>query len=539
MRNKWLLFLFLFFGSLHADDICCLSSCECCEGPCSGYFNVRHREPGGIGYSRGYTSADLFYLFKPSERWASFFDFRGHVFNDGKWASNAGLGLRFIPCSDDGVYGLNLYWDWREANHTNFHQMGAGLELLWPCWDIRANGYAPINRHKKIYRQGFNKFEGHTAFFFQKSELALWGADVNLGYWLLNYGCFKIHTGLGGYYFQGDYGENARGGLFRAKIHFLDLIVAEGQISYDNQFKWIGQGELSLRLSFGPSVKRYAKPVHSCCDLLAVEERLVEQPQRFEIVVSTTHKKKGRGRNPVTGELVNFFFVNNFSGSDGTIESPFATLAKAESASKMNDAIYIFPGDGSPYGVGLLTLKDYQLVGGAGAPLEMLTRFGRIDIPAQSTLKPRLGIGTFLANRNFISGLEIQTEVDTIVGSSIEAPVVRDNVIVSNVMAPISLSDTTGKFIVERNILQSNGSAAVLLFNVTGTVAFRNNEINAPNLSGNDAAIFGTAFNGTFLIENNVISSDMKGIHFFVDFKGEFQSKNNQILTIDEKILLN
>ncbi len=56
---------------------------------------LRHIESGGIGYEDGYTTLEAFLASDPS-KWAvtPFLDARGHVFDNGKWAANAGVGLR-------------------------------------------------------------------------------------------------------------------------------------------------------------------------------------------------------------------------------------------------------------------------------------------------------------------------------------------------------------------------------------------------------------------------------------------------------------
>jgi len=266
---------------------CC--SCVCDLGPASGYLSVRHRGPGGIGYPLAYSSVDLFFNQNLGYNWYGILDLRGHVANDGKWATNAGIGLRYLNDCATTVYGLNFYWDWREADHFNFHQLGAGIEFLWPCWDLRLNGYAPITSTKKTYRKKFDRFQGNRSYFEKKQELALSGLDGAVGYWLYNCGIFGIHTALGGYYFRGDHGTNVGGGLLRAKVRITDIVSLKGEVSYDNEFKWNGQGELAIHIPFGPEIKRYSRSVSDCCSLLAIEYRLAEQVERFEIPPTARH----------------------------------------------------------------------------------------------------------------------------------------------------------------------------------------------------------------------------------------------------------
>ncbi|MCB1118032.1 MAG: hypothetical protein KDK50_05590, partial [Chlamydiia bacterium] len=56
---------------------------------------ARYIQGAGVGYHHSYTTLELF-LAPPRcyESWSPYCDLRGHVFNNGKLASNAGIGLR-------------------------------------------------------------------------------------------------------------------------------------------------------------------------------------------------------------------------------------------------------------------------------------------------------------------------------------------------------------------------------------------------------------------------------------------------------------
>lgn len=411
--NK-ILFASLIAVSPLLADTCCpptIDSCTCCPGPDNARVDIRTTQPGGIGYPRGYTSIDLFYAPGSNPNFHPFLDFRAHVFNDGKPAFNTGLGLRYLPDCSEMVWGVNAYWDFRDAKHTSFNQVGLGFEALWANWDLRLNGYAPFNRHKKAYREGFLKFQGNSAIFYKKYELAMWGGDLDLGWMFYQNSCLDMHATLGGYYFQGDYGKHAGGGLLRVSSNMSDYFTAAGQVSYDNLFKWVGQGEIAINFPFGKTVTRSQRKIRCCDDLIAVEKRLVEKPQRFEIIPTTSHKKRGQAIDPTTGQPIRFIFVDNTSHSAGTFESPYPTLAQAVAASAVGDVIYIFPGNGTSTGLTTsTTLQDRQGLIGSGAAVEMLTRFGTLQIPQLSSTLPTIvtsGDTVTVANGNTISGLSI------------------------------------------------------------------------------------------------------------------------------------
>lgn len=486
MSKMLILFSLLALTPLIADDSC-ICSCSCLEGPCKGTVSLRHREANGIGYSRGYSSLDLFYTPSFRDNYYPFIDLRAHVFNDGKPAFNTGIGLRYLPECMDIVFGGNVYWDYRQANHSAIEQIGLGFEALWPRFDLSFNTYTPFNRHKKGYKSGFSGFKGNYAYFFRKYELAMWGGDLAFGYWLYK-GCeVGLYAAVDGYYFHGDYGKHAGGGLLRTKLNWTDYFTLEGQVSCDSLFKWIGQGEISLHLPFGGSVKRTERRVRNCCELIDLEQQLTKRPDRFEIIVTTTHKKNGRALDPLTGKPLKFIFVDNTSSSKGTFESPHPTLAQALGASNVGDVIYIFPGNGKAL-TDPVVLQDRQWLVGSGAPIEMKTRFGNLVIPKQSATNPLISVtnanAVVLANQNTISGLTISSQ--GVGGSCIFSNLPMHNLTVLSCKL-LGLGSTTGSGIsanldgqitIQDNVISANFRAINLDFSQNqSNVSIRRNRI--------------------------------------------------------------
>lgn len=486
--NKILFASVIAVSPLLADDCCppLVDSCSCCPGPENARLSLRTTQPGGIGYPTGYSSIDLFYTPGSNANFYPFLDFRAHVFNDGKPAFNTGLGLRYLPDCSEMVWGINAYWDFREAKHASFSQAGLGLEALWADWDLRLNGYVPFSRHKKGYRTDFLKFQGNNAIFYKKYELALAGGDLNLGYYLFRGDCMDMHATLGGYYFQGDYGKHAGGGLFRLSSNLSDYFTASGQVSYDNLFKWTGQGEISLNFAFGKTVRRYERKVSCCTDLISIEKRLVEKPQRFEIMPTTSHKKRGRALDPTTGLPLNFIFVDNTSHSAGTFESPFPTLAQAVAVSKVGDVIYIFPGDGTSTGLNTqTTLKDRQSLVGSGAPFEVMTRFGKQLIPqlsAQAPLISTVGDTIVVGNGNTISGLSLISAIGLTVTNSFSS--IPNGFTIEKCSFEsqgISLDAASGDIIIQDNSMNIQNIVVSTSLTNTANVTLSRNVINGPS----------------------------------------------------------
>src|ERR1700722_3839245 len=113
------------------------SSWNCQNRGHPAFLDVRYLEGSGIGYNNSYASADLFFTAMTKTWLAPFFDFRGHYFPDNKkYAANAGFGLRDISESLHTVFGVNLFFDYRQIKHSHFYQAGAGIEVLGEKWDF-------------------------------------------------------------------------------------------------------------------------------------------------------------------------------------------------------------------------------------------------------------------------------------------------------------------------------------------------------------------------------------------------------------------
>ncbi|NCX96858.1 MAG: hypothetical protein EBX41_10745, partial [Chitinophagia bacterium] len=276
-----------------------------------------------------------------------FIDARLHIFNDGNPAVNAGGGLRYQ--SGKCIWGINSYYDYRKTNHYHYNQYSLGLEMLTKHFDLRASGYLPLGKKQSsYYRKKFAYFEDHYAYINRKREFAMKGASAEMGYHIRDLKKIGVYGALGPYYFEG-HGKNTIGGQGRINATFLSHIKLELSGSYDPVFKWIGQGEAGLFVSFGPKVRsrQKNKSLSYSSDIMA--KRLTQHVDRQEIIVLDTYKKNTKAINPSTGAPYYFVFVNNESHSQGTFESPYTTIAQAANNSSEADILYIFPGSGASY----------------------------------------------------------------------------------------------------------------------------------------------------------------------------------------------
>ncbi len=386
---------------------------SCGVSPRPYQAGMRHIEGKGIGYTKGYTSLNLFLA--PSilrNPIVPFLDGRIHVFNNGRLATNLGAGLRFITPSF--VYGLNAYYDYRATSRQNYNQISLGWEALGKVWDFRLNGYFPVGTTvSPYYNTRFGYFSDHNLYLSRSKQFAMKGVNIEAGIHIKKMKNMEFYGAFGPYYFQ-KFDQNASGFKVRISGSFLQHIKVEGNASYDPVFHWIGQGELSFVFPFGPKKMIQKRKNTSCSQEMRLRERSMSPVDRFEIMVINHKDDSLIALNPATGLPFHFIFVNNTSHSSGTFESPYPTLLQAQQNSSPHDVIYVFSGDGTTTGMDQgITLQPNQKFFGAGISQVLDTSLGLISIPSLSPKAPLLttttsgGAIVTLADNNEISGFSM------------------------------------------------------------------------------------------------------------------------------------
>ena len=253
--------------------------CGCAPAPAR--LAIRHIESKGIGYNQGYSTLEAFFSpYEPlHDRWFPFVDFRGHVFNNARLAANAGIGCRYLSLSNvwgPRIWGANVYYDYRNTKHATYHQTALGLESLGETWDFRLNGYLPFGSKKSsFYDLQFDHFAGHSMFQSRRREFAMKGANLEIGAHVRPYEWLPLYLAAGPYYLRG--GNSAWGGEARAAFDCCDYVRLEAFVSYDNVFKWTGQGQLSLIFPF-----RTATGSQTSRQLLLLQDEASQRKSRSE-----------------------------------------------------------------------------------------------------------------------------------------------------------------------------------------------------------------------------------------------------------------
>jgi len=210
-----------------------------------------------FGYTTGkYVSQDTGYgtfgLFTPyaKEDWLTFVDAKGYKFENNRWGASGGIGGRFmLPCY--GAIGLNTYYDYLEGRFRgNFHQIGAGLEWLNPCWDIRLNGYFPIGKHSQFHRKCFfsNLGDGFMASRGQL-EYVYDGADLEGGLILWDWRNLTWYGAVGAYYYKAhEHKRHFYGSTARLRMYYKDYVFLQVRVSHDRIYHTRVQGSLEVRI---------------------------------------------------------------------------------------------------------------------------------------------------------------------------------------------------------------------------------------------------------------------------------------------------
>ena len=406
------------------------------------HVGLRHTEARGVGYHSGYTTLEGFGIYDRTTTCMPFVDIRGHVFDDGKFAGNIGVGGRTLLSSINHLLGYYFYYDVRQDHHhLTAQQVSPGIELLGKRFEYRMNGYFPVGDQKSHkYGFKFDEFHGHNILIKAKQRHVMIGGDAEAGAHITQSTKYDLYAGAGPYYFSAPH-ASAWGGKVRLLGRFKEYVSLEATYTYDHLFKSIIQGSVAVNLPFGRKLKRKGKDCPQQNDLLL--SRAAFAPYRFEIPVIKKVSRKEKAINPVTGDPWMVWFVNNTSSSNGTFESPFPTLLDAQNASGPNDMIYVFAGDGTSTGMNQgITLQNGQVLFGSGISHDIPTTKGKIKIPAFTSNFPQItntgGNVVTLANGNEVSGMDITVTVTGAFGiingdNNINGAIIKNNNIIGSV----------------------------------------------------------------------------------------------------------
>lgn len=243
-----------FFSCIEVDDDPCEEYPYCVE-PYRIYLS--HIEAKGIGYKKGYSTLGLFLGFGEMQdvsnsKLEPFLDVKSHLFNDGRFAGNLGLGIRKIDYCDC-VWGINAYYDWRHGRFGHYQQVGGGFEVLQKHLSFRANIYWPVGKrvHYSSKSSVFSGYDGGYELTCRQVEKAGRGADAEFGYFMGRYSeGVGLYAGIGPYFFE-RHTKDVVGGMGRIIFQGYEFLALEGRFSYDRVNHGIAQIRITLSYPFG------------------------------------------------------------------------------------------------------------------------------------------------------------------------------------------------------------------------------------------------------------------------------------------------
>ena len=352
---------------------------------------LEHHQGDGVGYRKHYSKVGIYHAFEKTS-WQPFIDLRYLILESGKPGGNLGGGLGY-QFQKKNRLSLYSFFDLTTSKSGYlFNQVMGGISYTHPFffsnrdWGelaIYANAYFPLKSLEKALDPfTFSRFRGNYALLCQTDRFALTGGNLEIGYRSKQWENWSFYLAGSGYYFKRSV-SHAFGGLGKFRLIYRDIISMEVAVTGDRLFGTNVIGSVGVRIPLGKKEMRSVKD--RCYHLY--RSRPVE---RFEPIVLKKERREVVARDP-EGSPFYFLFVNNLSGSDGTFEDPFPTLAQAEMASAPTNIIYVFPGDNTTRGMDKgITLKPHQTLIGSGSSLPLLTDRGPVTIPAQTATRPQL-----------------------------------------------------------------------------------------------------------------------------------------------------
>jgi hypothetical protein len=187
-----------------------------------------------IGLKQGYLDLGAFTPLFQSGDFLAFADAKGYRFDNSRWGASAGIGMRTWSMRDF-IFGSNVYYDYLQGRRHSFNRMGAGLECLGACWDLRINGYFPIlDTIHCSERRVFTDFQGDfIASAEHRQFMPRLGFDMELGIPIGSWDEFSCYFAAGPYYYNWRQQKNYWGGQARFELYWKSYFTAQIQTSYD------------------------------------------------------------------------------------------------------------------------------------------------------------------------------------------------------------------------------------------------------------------------------------------------------------------
>jgi len=469
------------------------------------YVRLRHYAGDGVGNTDSFTTFGAFQpLWQDQGLW--FLDGQFILANNAQVGGNAGLGYRFYAPESDRIWGASLWYDVDDRHAFTYQQVTVSLESLGQLVDFRTNVYAPVAETSHVSGGpggGVVVFRDDQLWLSQSrfAERAMTGLDMELGTpvpgWL---GEHSVRAYAGWYHYQADSAPQVYGAMGRVEGYLTPNVNLQLSITNDRLFDT--NVVLGVTWTFPSGPLRGGLPT-------SVYDRLAAPVQRNHNVVVDSHLDYVPDvllTDPVSGDPIHLVHAASGAGpgGDGSVQSPFDSLAAAVSAAQENEIVFVHA-NSTFAAVGDVQLKAGQRLLGAGAPHYITTAQGTLLLPGATTGPlPILNDARLIATSNTeISGLEIH------------APAAQRAITGTGVAGNIDINHNT---IV-------GGQTGVYLTSVTGNVSLANNTIRDTGIDG----IFTDNIVGRITcVDNHFSNTGTRGV-FFQQTTGDIDFQRNTI----------
>jgi len=384
------------------------------NGPGWMYYGINAADRG-LGYYGSYMTLGGYIPYSEDGLgglWAA--DLRSHLSVNGGFFSNVGaVRKQFLGGT---LLGIGVYWDydgdqnqypaagvlgsqWGQFGHS-YNQVGVSGEWLTDFGNLRSNGYIPVGTTAYTIGAPGSPFYGSNILCDYGLDTALSGADLEVGAYIPGLNDWAGMISVGGYalgnarYDWSSGPQDGRdvvpwfGGVYtRLDMTFLENWDFSLQANNDSYFDWTGFARLTYRM--GGSRRRN------------VPDQMEQPMMRNEHIVRA-HQTPIAAVNPATGLAWNVIHVDDTVatiGGNGTVESPFRTLAQAQTAAiNPYDVVFVHTGSSaaSPYEATWQFQADNQILVGQGSTLALNTAtcgFRQFFATGTSTAYPVLASG--------------------------------------------------------------------------------------------------------------------------------------------------
>ncbi len=455
----------------------------------------------GLGYQGSYLT-----LGGKTRLYEDYFDGRwllemqGHyALEEGGFFGNLGIERVFSIHAAGADFTMGAWADYDgdeqgEFAHS-FTQAGLNVGIKSRRWDLIANGYIPVGTTNYAAGDptGAECFLNNNIVVIPGIDSALEGFDVTLRTRPAPLAFMNGTVDFGGYGYGSDLVDYFGGGRARFGFQILRGMIVNAEVNHDDRFDTTGVLQLAWIMGANARGTEYS-PLGRDLDPTMRNDHIVRFQQDLVLAI-----------DPDTGLPYNVLHVDNTADpafSDGTVRTPFRSLADAEAASIAEDIIFVREGDGTTafYNNGI-TLKNGQLLLGDGVehliPIQNGVLFRLCnDIDG---LRPRItdnanGPAVQLANNNTVRGFIMDGSNGTmshgifgdgaLLGAPLDNGVIEDNEIFGAILHGVGVTDLQGDWRFARNNIHDNGFDGILLENACDPTSIFRYEDNFVNNNG-------------------------------------------------------